>query len=154
MMQADLIDRIMEVMECAFDARWGEAWNRRQVSDALTLPFTHALLIDAEGEEVTDRCEKAVGFTLSRHVLDEEELLLIAVAPSARGKGLGRKLLDLLAERSKGRGVSRIFLEMRSNNPAEHLYRSFGFEPIGKRPDYYLTAEGSRLDAITFGYSV
>ena len=44
-----LIDRIMVVMEAAFDPAFGEAWNRRQVADALTLSSTHALVVDAAG---------------------------------------------------------------------------------------------------------
>ena len=47
-------------------------------------------------------------------------------------------------------GAESIFLEMRANNPAETLYRECGFEPIGRRVDYYRTADGTPLDAITF----
>jgi ribosomal-protein-alanine N-acetyltransferase len=39
---------------------------------------------------------------------------------------------------------------MRANNPAESLYRACGFEPIGRRPAYYRTLDGAKLDAITF----
>jgi len=52
--------------------------------------------------------------------------------------------------RARDAGAERIFLEMRANNPAEHLYRECGFEPIGRRPDYYRTLDGTKLDAITF----
>lgn len=44
-----------------------------------------------------------------------------------------------------------MFLEMRANNPAERIYRAAGFERIGIRKDYYRTADGGKLDAITFG---
>ena len=46
---ATTIDRIMAVMEAAFDPAYGEAWNRRQVTDALAMPNTHALAVDADG---------------------------------------------------------------------------------------------------------
>jgi len=78
-------------------------------------------------------------------------LLLIAVHPAHRGRGLGRKLLGHLARDAKERGADHLFLEMRSNNPAEKLYREFGFTPIGSRADYYQTKGGDRIDAITFG---
>lgn len=39
-----LVDRIMAVMDAAFDPAYGEAWNRRQITDALVLPSTHALI--------------------------------------------------------------------------------------------------------------
>src|SRR5690606_16794547 len=45
----DDIDRVMAVMEAAFDPAYGEAWTRRQIEDALTFPGTHLLLADAGG---------------------------------------------------------------------------------------------------------
>ncbi len=148
------VDHIMAVMQSAFDPAWGEAWNRRQVEDALTFPTTHSLLMDADGNDPVHSGKLAAGFVLTRYVAGEEELLLIAVTPQLRRQGIGRKLIDQMKINAKQRGAERIFLEMRHNNPAEKLYRQVGFEPIGKRPDYYLAADGVRLDAITFGLSV
>ncbi|WP_324076118.1 MAG: GNAT family N-acetyltransferase [Erythrobacter sp.] len=152
-----LLDRIMAVMEAAFDPAYGEAWNRRQVADALSMPSTHALVVDGDGmliaaDERSDRA--AGGFVLSRHVLDEEELLLIAVAPGCRRRGIGAILIGQLFSASRKRGVNRIYLEMRRGNPALFLYRKLGFEPIGERPNYYRMANGERIDAITFGLSI
>lgn len=156
MARADTIDRIMAVMEAAFDPLYREAWNRRQVSDALTMPSTHALVIDAEGRLIPDDDPASVpaGFVLSRHVLDEEELLLIAVAPEARRRGIGAALIEHLFARARSRGITRIFLEMRRGNPAIHLYHKFGFEPIGERRNYYRMENGERIDAITFGRTI
>ncbi|MDJ0978853.1 MAG: GNAT family N-acetyltransferase [Erythrobacter sp.] len=142
----------MQVMDAAFDPAFGEAWNRRQISDALLLPSTHALLVDAKGGAITEDADVApAGFVLSRHAADEEELLLIAVRPEHRAQGLGRALIDHLLWAAARRGVTRVFLEMRRGNPAIHLYRKLGFEPIGERPNYYSSSDGSRIDAITFG---
>lgn len=154
---ATLLDRVMAVMETAFDPAYGEAWNRRQVSDALMLSNTHALVVDADGAAITDGAGMAAapaGFVLTRHVLDEEELLLIAVAPGARCRGVGAALIEHLFAAARARGITRIYLEMRRGNPAVHLYRKFGFEPIGERKNYYRMANGERIDAITFGRSV
>lgn len=145
----------MRVMEEAFDPAYGEAWNRRQVSDALILPSTHALLVDAQGDAITGQTARVpAGFVLSRHAADEEELLLIAVSPAFRARGLGRVLIDRLFAAAAQRGVGRVFLEMRRGNPAVHLYHKVGFEPIGERPNYYKTASGERIDAITFARSL
>jgi ribosomal-protein-alanine N-acetyltransferase len=156
-----LLDRIMAVMEAAFDPAYGEAWNRRQVADALSLPSTHALVVDAEGALIPDGpapgnapTAAAAGFVLTRHVLDEEELLLIAVTPGARRRGVGAALIDHLFRIAPTRGTARVFLEMRRGNPAIHLYRKFGFEPIGERRNYYRMANGERIDAITFARSI
>jgi len=156
-----LLDRIMAVMEAAFDPAYGEAWNRRQVADALAMPSTHALVVDAVGRLIPDgpavgpeSGPEPAGFVLTRHVLDEEELLLIAVAPGARRRGVGAALVEHLFGIARTRGTARVFLEMRRGNPAIHLYHKLGFEPIGERRNYYRMANGERIDAITFARSI
>lgn len=149
------VDQIMAIMVSAFDPVWGETWNRRQVSDAIVMPNTHAVLIDTSGQRISkDTQVDAVGFALTKYVPAEEELLLIAVRPEFRRRGIGRRLIDLLVTDARERGAERIFLEMRENNPAASLYGEVGFEPIGRRKAYYLLADGSRLDAITYGLTV
>ncbi len=148
------LDQIMSIMGQAFDPLWGEAWNRAQVSDALLMPNTFAILISEQGDIIAGESQRAVGFVLSRMAADEEELLLIAVLPQFRGRGLGEHLIDHLRARAERRGVSRIFLEMRHNNPAKRLYEIVGFQQIGKRPGYYRMANGKKLDALTFGLSI
>ncbi|MFO1255917.1 MAG: ribosomal protein S18-alanine N-acetyltransferase [Sphingomonadaceae bacterium] len=143
---ADDIDQIMAVMAAAFDPAYGEAWNRRQVEDALLAGSCHYGLAYHAGQ--------CAGFFLSRTALDEEELLLLGVTPACRRLGLGRQLLDKLLEDARGRAVDKLFLEMRQGNPAEFLYRKCGFEPSGLRPGYYRTKSGERIDAITFTLSL
>ncbi len=150
MTQEETIDAIMHVMERAFDPFWREAWNRQQVSDSFGLSTTHALLIDAQGYIAQDPAD-TVGFVLSRLVLDEEELLLVAIIREYRGRQLGKRMIEYSAAAARERGATRIFLEMRANNPAERIYRAAGFERIGMRKDYYRTTDGQMLDAITFG---
>lgn len=145
----DDIDRLMAVMRAAFDPAYGEAWTRRQVEDALLTGNCHYALI-APGGEPPRTDEAAAGFFLSRHGYEDEELLLLAVDPAQRGKGLGGALIDWLARDARARGAQRLFLEMRRGNPAEHLYRAKGFVPIGERLNYYRTPSGERLDAVTF----
>jgi len=148
--QIDDVDRIMAVMEAAFDPSFGEAWNRRQVSDALVLPNTHYLLAGSDGNAPANDAP-AVGFTLSRGALDEEELLLIAVHSSYRGRGIGARLLERFIEAAQARGSKRLFLEMREGNSADSLYRKAGFQPVGRRCNYYFNAAKGPLDAITYG---
>lgn len=158
------IARIMQVMEAAFDPAYGEAWNARQIADALAMPSTQALVVDTRGTPIApdtphDGLSESdspipAGFVLTRKAADEEELLLIGVIPEARRCGLGAALIDLLFARARDTGVSRIFLEMRRGNPAVHLYEKVGFKPIGERPDYYRLTNGERLDAITFGRTI
>ncbi len=142
------LDAAMAIMDAAFEPRWGEAWTRAQLRDSLAMPSTFLLLADRHAVPTKDG--PAAGFVLSRQALDEEELLLLAVHPDERGRGLGVALVQLYFAAAARRGVHRIFLEMRTNNPAHSLYRRCGFEPIGVRPRYYRAADGESIDAITF----
>ncbi|WP_114520323.1 GNAT family N-acetyltransferase [Altererythrobacter sp. ZODW24] len=149
----DDIDRIMWVMDAAFDPKWGEAWSRRQIEDALQFPHTYYQLIGINGDfEVNDGT--VAGFTLSRRITDEEELLLIAVDPAYRKRGIGAALISRLVTNAQSAGVGRVFLEMRDNNPAESLYLASGFEPIGRRTNYYKLTDGDCVDAITLALDV
>jgi [ribosomal protein S18]-alanine N-acetyltransferase len=149
----------MAVMEDAFDPAYGEAWNLRQITDALAMPSTRGLVVGASGKVIPDEslnniADPAAGFVLTRQAADEEELLLIAVTSEFRRRGLGESLIHTLFDAAKARGTTRIFLEMRRGNPAIHLYEKVGFKPIGKRTNYYRLANGERVDAITFGCSI
>lgn len=146
---ADDLDRIMEVMEAAFPRDYGEAWNRRQVGDALLLAGTTYALIAPDGAERPAIDQPTAGFYLSRGLFEEEELLLFAIMPEYRRRGLGHILLTRFIEAARRRGKKRLFLEMRRNNPAGVLYSAHGFRAIGIRPRYYRTSTGERIDAIT-----
>ena len=137
-------------MERAFDPAFGEAWSRRQVEDALLLGTCRFALIDAEGAIGQAAIGPAAGFYLARIVADEAELLLIAVDPERRGRGLGAALLAHFAQASEEAGARRAFLEMRRENPAGQLYEEHGFCQVGVRPAYYRGKDGNRHDAISY----
>jgi [ribosomal protein S18]-alanine N-acetyltransferase len=85
-----------------------------------------------------------VGFIVSRLVLDEAEILSVAVTSSRRGKGLARRLLDLNLRRLAGLGARTVFLEVDEGNvPARRLYRRAGFLQSGRRPGYYQAGQGA-----------
>lgn len=138
---ADL-PRVAPLMQAAFDPRYGEAWTTAQCMGMLALPGSWLTLVE--------RDSRVIGFALSRATLDDGELLLIAVHPDARGKGVGRALLRAVAEDAKARGVVRFNLEVRANNPATALYFAEGFVKIGERRNYYSGSSGDRFDALTF----
>jgi ribosomal-protein-alanine N-acetyltransferase len=85
-----------------------------------------------------------VGFILSRLVLDEAEILSVAVASARRGRGLARQLLDTNLRRLAARGARSVFLEVdEANVPARRLYRGAGFQEVGRRESYYSAAQDS-----------
>lgn len=126
----------------AFDPVYREAWSELQIANLL-----HAgnAWLDT-GHAGGDLC----AFALNRQVLDEVELLLCAVAPEWRNRGLGRLMIDQVVESCRRRGAKRLFLEVRDGNEAAlALYRATGFRQEGKRPGYYRTVLGTSIDAIT-----
>ncbi|MGN6741680.1 MAG: ribosomal protein S18-alanine N-acetyltransferase [Amnibacterium sp.] len=68
----------------------------------------------------------------------DADVLTIAVTEAARGRGIGRALLERLIAAATARGARRVFLEVRADNPvATALYASAGFAAVGRRPHYY-----------------
>ena len=81
---------------------------------------------------------RLVGFILSRRAADEAEILSVATAAHAQGRGIGRGLLDLHLRRLAGMEVKAVFLEVDENNePARKLYARAGFHEVARRPAYY-----------------
>jgi ribosomal-protein-alanine N-acetyltransferase len=140
---ADL-DSVIEVMNSAFDERFGEAWTRSQCAGIL--PMAGVSLMLARDPD----SGAPIGFSLFRSVAGQAELLLLAVVPGHRRRGIGHSLLTNFIERSRLDGVERVHLEVRDGNPAVAMYRAAGFAPVGRRRKYYHAPDGSQFDALTF----
>lgn len=79
----------------------------------------------------------AVGYAVFHHAVGEAELLRVGVAPEERRQGIARALLDDGIARLRRENVEVCHLEVRTNNPAIHLYQAMGFERTGLRRGYY-----------------
>lgn len=130
------------IMTEAFDPRFGEAWTPSQCLGMLALPGVWFTLAWIDGEPV--------GFALARAVLDESELLLLAIHPKRRRRGIGRALLRSAIADARSRGATMMHLEVRANNDAVALYRNEGFRKIGERRGYYRGSDDKIFDAHTF----
>ena len=137
------LDDVMHVMDAAFGSRFGEAWTRSQCAGIL--PMGGVCLIVARDAAAA----RTIGFSLSRTVADESELLLLGVLPTHHRLGIGGLLLDDFMQRARDHGVSRVHLEVRDGNPAVEMYRRAGFRSVGRRRNYYRSSEGDRYDALT-----
>lgn len=138
---ADL-DAVVAVMEKAFDPQFGEAWTRSQCAGILPMTGVRLTVASEPGHG-------RIGFSLSRTIAGEAELLLIAIHPDHRRRGIGRLLLDDFLQTARSAGASRLHLEVRDGNPAIAMYRRAGFEPAGRRSKYYRGKDGSQFDALT-----
>jgi ribosomal-protein-alanine N-acetyltransferase len=132
----------MDVMAQAFDPVYGEAWTLPQLSGVMMMPGTWLTIarIDAA----------PLGFALVRSVLDECELLLLAVSPLWRGRGVGEALLIDSLKTARRRGITSMNLEVRASNTAIKLYEKTGFEFVHRRPGYYRGNDGQLHDALSF----
>ena len=109
---------------------FSDPWSENSVRSELENPLS-AWLIALEGETV-------VGYVGSQTVLDEADIMNVAVAPGYRRQGIARLLLERLEEALRARKVHSLTLEVRaSNEPAKALYASLGYVQVGRRPNYY-----------------
>lgn len=118
----------------SFHRGWGPDEFERLLSERAA--YAHAACDGPEGA--------LIGFVLSHVVVPEGEILTIAVAPRARGKGLGAKLLAHHLARLAALGVTTSHLEVEAGNaPALALYRRLGYVEAGRRKGYYQSAAGA-----------
>ena len=104
-------------------------WKLSTFEDCFTKPYYGVLAFDND---------KIVGYAIMLEVVDEATLMDIAVDSGARGKGIGRALVDFVIETSLKNAMREIWLEVReSNHTAISLYESSGFEHIETRKNYY-----------------
>jgi [ribosomal protein S18]-alanine N-acetyltransferase len=111
-------------------ASFGRGWEEDEV---------HRLLLDGA---VVAHCAMVrrtmVGFIMSRMAADEAEILSVAIAPTRRGRGFSRPLLDFHLRSLAGHGTRTVFLEVdERNTPACRLYDGASFQEVGRREGYY-----------------
>jgi [ribosomal protein S18]-alanine N-acetyltransferase len=112
-------------------AAFSDPWSARSFHEALSHPAVYFAGARRDGADLA-------GYVVAWFVADEGEIANLAVAPAGWGAGIGRALLDAALEEAARRNVSAVYLEVRdSNERARRLYRSRGFEEVGRRKRYY-----------------
>lgn len=98
---------------------------------------------------VADYVKPVIGFVIARVVLDEAELLNIAINPEYHGSEVAENLFLHLIDELKTKGVSSLFLEVReSNTRAIAFYQRNYFQFCGSRTDYYTVTSSEKEDAL------
>ncbi len=78
------------------------------------------------------------GYVVFWVVAGEMHLLNLAIHPAHRRRGIARSLLTQALAQGRAHNVSVVWLEVRPSNVAAlALYRSFGFQEVGRRARYY-----------------
>lgn len=125
----------------AIHARAADApWSAETFAGLLVQPGVFGLV--ATGGVATGG-EAPRGFILCRVAADEAEVLALAVLPEARRAGIARALLTAALAQAAAGGAARMLLEVSVRNDAAlALYRSVGFDEVGRRKGYYAESGG------------
>ena len=109
---------------------FSDPWSENSVASELENPLSLWLIAEEDGA--------VCGYVGSQTVLDETDMMNIAVHPDFRRQGVARALILALIGELKKRGSRCLTLEVRaSNDPARTLYESLGFAHVGTRRNYY-----------------
>jgi len=136
----DDLEEVLSLERVSFHYPWSGEHIRNEIRSPLSFPLLVRL---ADGV--------CAGYICSMLVLDEGQILNVAVHPSYRGQGVGRILVEAALEEFRKKGASFVTLEVRPSNAAAiSLYIRCGFITDGRRKAYYENGE----DAILMKYTM
>ena len=125
-MTAREVPQVAELEKLCFAMPWSEKSVAGELDNPLAL-----WLVAMEGDRLA-------GYVGSQTVMDETDMMNLAVAPQFRRQGVGEALVNALTASLKELGSRCLTLEVRdSNEAARALYGKLGFTEIGRRRGYY-----------------
>ena len=117
---------------------FSDPWTEGMFLDTLRFPVYHTFLVEDGGQ--------VCGYGCLILLFEDGELANIAVAPTHRGQGVGKLLLEKMHDYARTFGAERMLLEVRvSNQSAIGLYEKYGYERYGLRENYYADGEDAYL---------
>ena len=109
---------------------FSDPWSERSVASELNNKLALWLVAEEDGN--------VAGYIGSQTVMDETDMMNVAVHPDYRRRGIAEKLILDLVEQLKAMESRCLTLEVRASNaPAIALYEKLGFVQIGRRKNYY-----------------
>lgn len=143
---SDEIDKLL-ASELFFDTRLMEYSDISAISDIEQSSFSDPwsensfyahISLEYSRSFVTTFLGKPVGYICCEHLIDEMNLLDIAVDEKMRNRGIAEHLINLLSDLCTYLDVLVFMLEVRESNiPAQNLYKKLGFKNEGVRKGYY-----------------
>lgn len=108
---------------------FSDPWSVSSIASELDNPLSLWLVWEEDGA--------AAAYLGVQRVPPQADVMNVAVSPTLRRRGIARALFAELERRLPE--IDELFLEVRaSNSGAIALYRTLGFEQVGRRPNYYL----------------
>jgi len=109
---------------------FSDPWSEKSIETELSCRLS-CWLVAMEGETL-------LGYVGSQTVMEESDMMNLAVHPDYRRRGVAQKLIEALEAALRERGSKALTLEVRaSNEPAIALYEKLGFQQVGLRKSYY-----------------
>lgn len=134
MVEVDL-PRVFEIEQACFS----DPWTMQGFKASLNEMSAHLMIIENETGDIA-------GYACLYQVVDEGEIVNVAIDPKYRQKGYGARLVRKLILLGQELGAERFFLEVRKGNVAGRtLYTSLGFVECGIRKGFY---ENPKEDAV------
>ncbi|MBT3589909.1 MAG: ribosomal protein S18-alanine N-acetyltransferase [Candidatus Marinimicrobia bacterium] len=123
-------DSIVNIEVAAFNEN---AWTKNQLMEELASTKTKKCYVLEHNNEI-------IGYLMCRQIMDEHEIINVAILPSIQGEGYGKLILEKYFDSIPDE--SSVFLDVkRTNYPAIKLYLGCGFEEIDIRQNYYHDGE-------------
>lgn len=120
---------------------FSDPWSEKSIASELENPLSLWLVAEENGQ--------VFGYVGSQTVLDESDMMNIAVDPRFRRQGIARALIETLIAELAKMGSRCLRLEVRvSNENARALYERMGFQQLGLRKNYY---HNPKEDALILG---
>ncbi|MCL2096783.1 MAG: ribosomal protein S18-alanine N-acetyltransferase [Oscillospiraceae bacterium] len=120
------IDDICEIENESF----GDPWKREFFTELLENPLAVSFAAEENGG--------TVGYLIAYNIIDEMQILNIAVKKTRRGQKIAAKLFAAAFDFAEANKIREFTLEVRvSNTPAAALYKKLGFKTDGIRKNYY-----------------
>ena len=144
-MREEDIPQVVEIEKIAFS----RPWTKSIFKAALLLPYAayYVAVEESSGKDAGDKTgdntednipDKVVGMCGVKKIFEEGDISNVAVHPAYRGRGISRKMLEILMREARADGVQAFTLEVRAGNEvAVNLYESLGFRTEGVRPRFY-----------------
>jgi ribosomal protein S18 acetylase RimI-like enzyme len=112
----ELAETIPEITEAQLANRWREQ----------SLGYRELLVAEREGKLVG-----TVSISESSQPPESLHLFALEVSEAHRNEGIGAEIVSWVVQEARRRGLRRVYLEVRTDNPARRLYHRLGFRRVG-----------------------
>ncbi len=126
-MTTDHLDDVAALERACFPDPWSKNMLAEELDNALS---AFLVALDAQG--------KVIGYAGLQVILDEGNILNVAVKPEYRRMGVAKRLLQVFLDFAQANRLAFLTLEVRASNySAIALYGGLGFRSAGRRRNYY-----------------